>query len=762
MWPRTPAERSRNSNTGKYINQHAAGQPSLTVPHRNGMSGFVCFMNREDAEEAMEACSESDPFNVGRPLMMRWGKNVKKLVKRGTGGGIAIAPIRRNQSVASSNSADLQPEYPSGYPDESPRRGSRLPLFIETRPDRTNVGRAAVYQREIHGEDAILVEIPPDRIRYHFISIVASFVARDGSNLERRVIEAESGNQQFNFLTLENASEKQRQENIFYRWRVYAFCQGDGFAAWRTDPFVMFHPNGRYWIPPVLNAEAARLEVQDELEREDTIKQQKQERRRFTEKREFLTGRQMERARTERRKGSRRGPTVEGGAKLTEEELKQFDLLVKKELSVSRETICSAMAFCFEKSGAAKEIAVLLKLALIDENPAVTVEMRIARLYLLSDVLFNSQQPGVRNAFLYRDAVEKMAPGIFARLGKHGGGNVGRMTMNKLRTAISSVLGAWTEWSVYNPTFLDELEARFEGREIEQIPKEQKEIEQIPKEQNEEIEQVEEVKQEAEISSGNAEVIVDRPRGDWKEVSEDADENYEQDASDGEPLGSDEVEIEGDDDESSAREDRTQNGDWHVKHDDVDGYDFDDADGEDIDGAAVDVTEVDGASVDGEDIDGIPVESNTIHNEGIDGSEGDGQPINGTAVGSMAIVYGDHDGKISSVKDPSPEYIGGEDLNENDADAEDIDGEAVDGIELDGEAIDGADLDSEVMGSEDLDGKSVEGQYLDGEDVDEEDLDGEEIDGEELDGEAIDGDELDGEDLDGAVIGGHNIDGTPL
>jgi U2-associated protein SR140 len=735
MWPRTPGERGRNSNTGKYVNQHATGQPSLTAPHRNGMSGFVCFMNREDAEEAMEACSESDPFNVGRPLMMRWGKNVKKLVKRGTGGGIAIAPIRRNQSVTT-NSADLHPESPLGYPEESPRRGSSLPRFIETRPGRTNVGQAAVYQREIHGEDAILVEIPPDRIRYHFISIVASFVARDGSNLERRVIEAESGNQQFNFLTLENASEKQRQENIFYRWRVYAFCQGDGFAAWRTDPFVMFHPNGRYWIPPVLNAEAARLEVQDELEREDTIKQQKQERRRFTEKREFLTGRQMERARTERRKGSRRGPTVEGGAKLTEEELKQFDLLVKKELSVSRETICSAMAFCFEKSGAAKEIAVLLKLALIDDNPTVTVEMRIARLYLLSDVLFNSQQPGVRNAFLYRDAVEKMAPGIFARLGKHGGGNVGRMTMNKLRTAISSVLGAWTEWSVYNPTFLDELQAHFEGREIEHIPEEQKE----------EIEQAEEVKQEEEIPSDNAEVIVDQPRGDWKEVPEDA----EQDVSDGEPLDSD------DDGESPAREDITQNGDWHVKHD-MDDADGEPVDGEDIDGAAVVDAEVDGASVDGEDIDGNTVESNTIHNEAIDGSEVDGEPINGTAVGDTAIVCDDPDGKISYVKDSSPEDIGGEDLNGKGIDAKNLDGEAVDGIELDGEAIDGEDLDGEVMGSEDLDGKSVDDQDLDDEDADKEDLDGEEVDG-----EAIDGDAIDGHDLDGAVIGGHNIDGNAL
>ena len=57
MWPRTQAERSRQRNTG-----------------------FVCFENREDAEDAMESCNETDPFNVGRHLMMKWGKNVKKIV----------------------------------------------------------------------------------------------------------------------------------------------------------------------------------------------------------------------------------------------------------------------------------------------------------------------------------------------------------------------------------------------------------------------------------------------------------------------------------------------------------------------------------------------------------------------------------------------------------------------------------------------------------------------------------------------------------
>ena len=32
-------------------------------------------------EDAMEACDETDPFHVGRRIMMRWGKNVKKISK---------------------------------------------------------------------------------------------------------------------------------------------------------------------------------------------------------------------------------------------------------------------------------------------------------------------------------------------------------------------------------------------------------------------------------------------------------------------------------------------------------------------------------------------------------------------------------------------------------------------------------------------------------------------------------------------------------
>jgi hypothetical protein len=77
MWLRTPEEHTQGRNTG-----------------------FVCFMNRDDAQEAIDAFQERDPLRTGRRMCLRWGKNVKKTVKRGTG-GVPIPPIRKK--VAGSN-----------------------------------------------------------------------------------------------------------------------------------------------------------------------------------------------------------------------------------------------------------------------------------------------------------------------------------------------------------------------------------------------------------------------------------------------------------------------------------------------------------------------------------------------------------------------------------------------------------------------------------------------------------------------------------
>ena len=386
MWPRSEEERRRNRNTG-----------------------FVCFMKRDDAEEALAVLDERCPFNDGRRLMLRWGKNVKKIIKRGTG-GVAIAPIRK-RSTLSSHEEDPRKDAPKRSRTDSTCNTSEQ---LQSSTGKNNpFSSVETFDPAKHEKNAVRVEIPSPPARAQFIATVASFIAKDGTALENKLLEMERENPEFSFLVVpplpdanhkihDSNRERLLSEHMFYRWRTYSFCQGDSFNVWRTEPFKLLR-NGNFWIPPPLDTQAAQQEEQQRNMREEVIERQKKERRR-----RGLPGRQREQARQGRLAGA-----ADGNAQLTIREVDLFNLLLRTRLCASRESICEAMAFCYEKSGAAKQIAGMLKEALLEDDrnhPGISLETRIARLYVLSDVLFNSQQPGVRNAFLYRNSIEVRRP----------------------------------------------------------------------------------------------------------------------------------------------------------------------------------------------------------------------------------------------------------------------------------------------------------------------------------------------------------------
>jgi U2-associated protein SR140 len=582
-------------------------------------------MNREDAEEALEACNDTDPFNVGRLLTMRWGKNVKKNVRRGTGGLVEAAMRNREGEPKTPKTPSTNTGYPSGFGDLAGKlRPDGLPHVIMLGdPEMQDISQAKPYDPKIHSTGAIRVETPKDETRFHFISTVASYVAKDGIEIEKRLLEEESGNSLFNFLTLDNADERQRKENLFYRWRVFSFSQGDSYSIWRTEPFVMFHPNGRYWIPPPLNLDAVKREKALAKEGKDRYRQEKEDR---VNSQQYTTGRQVERARYLRRKG--RGQYGENASKLSPEDLLEFDRLVKKELSISREKICKAMAFCFDKCLAAKDISALLKETLLDDSHHVTIDMRIARLYLLSDILFNSQQPGIKNAFMYRSTIEAMAPEIFRSLGKYRESSIGRMTINKMRRAVSAVLCAWTDWGVYNVTFMDELEAHYEGREVKHDTG-------IDVEGSAPVEEDTKMSDPLDQSEEEGQFITSGPRGDWVEVTDMTDK------------GSSELVAK--EFPPSKREGKSLSGDCispgagNVNHASVAGTDpknvssevFEDVDGEpieeadaDIDGEPIDMDHVE-ANVDGEALDGDALDGEDLDGDAIDEGDVDGEEIDG-------------------------------------------------------------------------------------------------------------------------------------
>ena len=223
MWPRTLEEKNRRRNTG-----------------------FVCFMNRDDAEEAMEACDETDPFNNGRLLTLRWGKNVKK--KR-LEESITTTVQKTKDSIRNSENS-IGPITSSDEVADGSTSGNFPQALKNPDSGMSTMPKMEQYDPKVHASKAIRVEIPTDRSRFHFISITASYIAKD-PELEQRLRDEEVGNSLFNFLSRMNNDDKDQKEKIFFRWRVYSFCQGDTYSIWRTKPvryIFAFFPRNRFVI----------------------------------------------------------------------------------------------------------------------------------------------------------------------------------------------------------------------------------------------------------------------------------------------------------------------------------------------------------------------------------------------------------------------------------------------------------------------------------------------------------------------------------
>lgn len=378
--------------------------------------------------------------------------------------------------------------------------------------------------------------------------------------------------------------------------------------------------NGRYWIPPPLDVDAANRERANAVAKRENRQRQQKENRANREL--LMTGRQFERRK-------RRGDFGSNHSTLNPEGLQRFDELVRKQLSISRKTICEAMSFCFDNCMAAKEVSGLIKDALLDESDSITNGTRIARLYLLSDILFNSQQPGVRNAFMFRTTIESMAAETFRTLGtivRRKERSSGRITVNKLRKAVSAVLGAWTEWGVYQASFLDDLEAHFEGREV----KSNESV--LKKDENNDKSECE----GDEVFDDAEEVVIHGPRGDWKEVSDEVKKSRDKknkkknlaatlvpnqpsdDPNRKKPSG---------DNSTKLKPDKTLDDHPHSDNASRDNIKVEGSVGEDLDGDALDGEELDGEELDGEDLDGEFLDGEDLDGEALDGADIDGESL---------------------------------------------------------------------------------------------------------------------------------------
>uniref|UniRef100_A0A665X853 U2 snRNP-associated SURP motif-containing protein n=1 Tax=Echeneis naucrates TaxID=173247 RepID=A0A665X853_ECHNA len=261
----------------------------------------------------------------------------------------------------------------------------------------------------------VKVVIPTERNLLSLIHRMIEFVVREGPMFEAMIMNREINNPMYRFLF-----ENQSPAHVYYRWKLYSILQGEAPAKWRTEDFRMFK-NGSLWRPPPLNPYLhGPYDDGDEEEEEEEAN----------------------------KKGC-----------LKEEERDKLEEMLRG-LTPRRGDIAEAMLFCLSHAEAAEEIVECITESLsILKTP---LPKKIARLYLVSDVLYNSSAK-VANASYYRKYFETKLCQIFSDLNATYKTIQGHLQCENFKQRVMSCFRAWEDWAVYPDPFLIKLQNIFLG-----------------------------------------------------------------------------------------------------------------------------------------------------------------------------------------------------------------------------------------------------------------------------------------------------------
>lgn len=222
----------------------------------------------------------------------------------------------------------------------------------------------------------VKVVIPTDRTVLCLIHRMVEFVVNEGPLFEAMIMNRELHNPAFRFL-FDNTSPA----HVYYRWRLFSVLQGDQLAAWRTKQFRMFE-GGSMWKPPPVSLFSQGMPddlIDVPVEEADRFKADEYEIRGSKRKQEH-----------DPRPGKKANLSESKRAKLE-------DLL--RNLTPERQKIADAMIYALNHANSAEEVAQCIAESLT--APEAPIHKKIARLYLISDILHNCTAE-VANASLYR------------------------------------------------------------------------------------------------------------------------------------------------------------------------------------------------------------------------------------------------------------------------------------------------------------------------------------------------------------------------
>lgn len=303
--------------------------------------GFVAYMSRKDAERALKALHGRDIH--GYEMRLGWGKSVPILNHP-----IYIPPALLELTMPPPpsnlpfNAQPINLEEIKSLPDTNYKTYNSDPDMQERMED--------VLERSV-----VKVIVPTEKSILAIIHRMIEFVIREGPMFEALVMSREMDNPLFRFLF-----DNESPTHIYYRWKLYSLLQGDTATEWNEKPFRMFQ-SGPIWKPPAANFYTQGM-PEDLVVDSDAIESMK-------------------------------------GA-LSSAQRDRFEDLIRH-LTPERAKIADVMIFCIEHAEAADEICECIAESM--SNPETQLSKKIARFYLISDILHNCAVK-VSNASFFRRA----------------------------------------------------------------------------------------------------------------------------------------------------------------------------------------------------------------------------------------------------------------------------------------------------------------------------------------------------------------------
>ncbi|CAD7077160.1 unnamed protein product [Hermetia illucens] len=361
--------------------------------------GFVAYMSRKDAERALRNLNGRDI--MGYEMRLGWGKSVPILNHP-----IYIPPSLMEYTM---------PPPPSGLPFNAqppPDEAQTLPKgdYKEYAEDPE---KREAMEKMLH-KSVVKVVVPTEKSLLALIHRMIEFVIREGPMFEAMVMSREIDNPMFSFLF-----DNESPAHIYYRWKLFSLLQGDTPSEWKEKEFRMFL-GGSIWKPPLVN---------------------------------FYTQGMPEELIVD--EGA---PEVNKGALSNAQRDRLEDLI--RHLTPERSKIGDAMIFCIEHAEAADEICDCIAESL--SNLETLVGKKIARLYLISDILHNCTVK-VSNASFFRKAMERNLVDIFRDIHAYYMSLDSRLKAEGFKARVMKVVHAWEDWTVYPKEFLFKLKTTFLG-----------------------------------------------------------------------------------------------------------------------------------------------------------------------------------------------------------------------------------------------------------------------------------------------------------